>query len=1104
MQRSASWLLICFCFGICSCSSPSKQLFTKLSPDVTGINFVNNLQETLPNFNVALYPYFYNGGGVAIGDLNNDGLPDICFTGNMVKNRIYINKGNMKFEDVTAQAGINSKAGWCTGITMVDINADGKPDIYICRSGLPDSSKRRNLLYINNGLSPSPSGEGKGEVTFTEKAAEYGLDDPGFSTQASFFDYDKDGDLDMFLINESNPGFARGTESLEMRQQPAAIGLENKLFRNDNGHFINVSARAGIHSNVYSFSLGLSTADINMDGWPDIYVSNDYKEPDYLYINNKDGTFTDSLTSKLSHTSLYGMGVDVNDYNNDMQPDIAQVDMLPEDNHSQKRHLALDNFDEYNSFFSKGLPFQYMKNSLQKNNGDGTFSEIGQLAGISNTDWSWSPLFADFNNDGLKDLFISNGYKRDVTDLELVRFAKDQKENAMAGNKTATLEEYVQQMPSLHLSNYLFQNKGNDQFENKADEWGLGEKTFSNGAVYADLDNDGDLDLVVNNIQEIAGIYQNNADAILKNNYLKVVLKGDTKNPSGIGAKVFLYAANNKWYQEQNTVRGFQSSVDPVLHFGLGNKTMVDSLVIQWPDGKRQLIPNVKSNQTFVAAINNAVAVSMENTNAVPPVMVQVNDVIDFTHIENEFNDFTIQRLLMHYYSRSGPCFARADVNGDGREDLFIGGAKGQGSALFINTGKTFVRKVVDALEKDKGSEDVAACFFDADMDGDQDVYVGSGGYEFKPGDNLLLDRLYINDGKGNFTKAPNALPGIAGSTSCVKAADIDGDGDMDLFVGSRVIPQGFPFSPISTILLNNGKGIFTNATVSVCTALQKASMITDAVWADVNNDHQPDLITVGERCPVKIYLNNKGKLTDASSQYIHFPSKGFWNTIRAEDMDNDGDIDLVLGNQGWNNQFHASEQEPMELFYKDFDDNGSVDPFLCYYIQGKSYPAYSLDDVTQQIPFLNKKYLHYSIYADAQFSDFFTKDQMKGTDTLTVQNLSTVYLENDRNKTFTVKQLPIEAQYAPVNAIAITDINNDGKKDLVLAGNSLFNRIKFSRYDANHGMLFYGDGKGNFTYVPQYLSGLQVKGEARSLCLIDRTLFFGFNNSKVITYRIP
>ena len=570
-----------------SCKEDKLKLFTKLSEKQTGINFQNQLREDIPDFNILTYPYFYNGAGVAVGDINNDGLLDVCFTGNMVKNRLYINKGNFKFEDITARSGIADKGGWCTGITMVDINNDGWLDIYICRSGLSNADKRKNLLFINNHVSPSA----KGEVSFTERASEFGLDDPGYSTQASFFDYDKDGDLDMFLINQSSPEYSKGkVQNLQLRFQRGDTTLENKLYRNDNGHFVNVSAQSGIGSNKLTFSLGVSTADINQDGWPDIYVSNDFKEPDYLYINNKDGTFTDSLAKQINHTSLFSMGIDINDYNNDLLPDIAELDMLPEDNHAFKMHLGADNFDEYNFLFKRGMPYQYMKNCLQKNNGDGTFSEIGQLAGMANTDWSWAPLFADFDNDGRKDLFISNGYKRNNTDMEFLKYSMAQVLKYKNGEEEVNVASYISNMPAIKLPNYIYQNQGNDHFEQKMKEWGLDEPTVSQGSVYADLDNDGDLDLIINNTEGFAGVYSNNSEQLIKNNFLRVQLLGDVKNSLGIGTKILLYAGNEKFYQEQLPVRGFQSSVDPVLHFGLNSKTIIDSIVIIWPDDKLQVL----------------------------------------------------------------------------------------------------------------------------------------------------------------------------------------------------------------------------------------------------------------------------------------------------------------------------------------------------------------------------------------------------------------------------------------------------------------------------------------------------------------------------------
>ena len=1074
-----------------SCSRDHSKLFTKLSENKTGINFRNLIKEDNPEFNIVLYPYFYNGGGVAVGDINNDGLPDICFTGNMVKNRLYINKGNMQFEDITEKSGIAAKEGWCTGVTMADVNGDGNLDIYICRSGLSNVAYRTNLLFINNG-----------DLTFTEKAHEYGLDDAGYSTQASFFDYDKDGDLDMILINQSTPEYSKGKiEYLQLRNEKADSTLSNKLFKNENGHFLNVSTEAGITSNVLSFSLSVSTADINKDGWPDIYIANDFKEPDYYFINNKNGTFTEQLNKSISHTCLYAMGIDVADYNNDGLPDIIEMDMLPEGNHAQKMHMGIDGFDQYNPLFQKGMPYQYMKNCLQKNNGDGTFSEIGQLAGISNTDWSWSPLLCDFDNDGMKDLFITNGYKRDNTDIQFIKYSMDQSDKMHQGESAVSAAEYISHMPAIKIENYIYQNAGNDKFINKIQDWGLDEKTLSHGAVYADLDNDGDMDLITNNTDDYAGVYQNNASTIEKNNYLKINLQGEQQNSLGFGAKLYVMKNGQTFYQEQMPVRGYCSSVDAVLNFGLGKITDIDSVRIIWGNDKTQLLKNVKINQTLPLKQNEAKDNWDYSTNSSSQLLTESVNTIDFAHIENEFNDFTVQGLLPNYLSRQGPCMAKADVNKDGREDIFIGGAKGQPAQLFLQTATgTFVSKPQADFEEDKLSEDVAATFFDADNDGDMDLYAGSGGYEFAENDPALQDRLYMNDGAGNFTKKENALPKMLTSTGCVTANDIDGDGDMDLFVGGRCVPGKYPITPESKILLNDGKGSFTDATATVCAGITNIGLVTDAVWVDVNKDGTKDLIIVGEWMPPKVFLNQKGKLIDASATYFKFPGNGWWNKIYADDFDRDGDMDLVIGNQGFNNQFTASEQKPVSLYYKDFDANGSVDPFMFYYIGNTSYPAYSRDDIAQQVPVLNKRFLYYNEYADITKETMFTAEQLNNAGEVIANNLETVYLENT-GKEFVAKKLPIEAQYAPVCAMAVADFNKDGNKDLILAGNNTYTRIKFSRYDANHALLFSGDGKGGFTYVPQWQSGLNVQGNVRSIELINTKIFFGINNGRVISY---
>jgi hypothetical protein len=1076
------------------CKQNKSTLFTKIPEEYTGINFKNSLKENIPDFNILTYPYFYNGAGVSVGDFNNDGLPDICFTGNMVKNRLYINKGNFKFEDITAKAGIADKGGWCTGITIVDINNDGWQDIYICRSGLNNADKRRNLLYINNH-----------DLTFTERAAEYGLDDPGYSTQASFFDYDKDGDLDMFLINQSAPEFARGQiQNLQFRNQRGDTTLENKLFRNDNGHFVNVTSAAGITSNKLTFSLGISTADINQDGWPDIYITNDFKEPDYLYINNKDGTFTNSLQQKINHTSLFSMGIDINDYNNDLLPDIVELDMLPEDNHASKMHLGADNFDEYNLLFKSGISHQYMKNSLQKNNGDGTFSEIGQLAGISNTDWSWAPLFADFDNDGLKDIFVSNGYKRNNTDMEFIKYSMNEVLKYRSGELAVNVPDYIAHMPPIKLPNYIYQNQGNDRFMQKMTDWGFDEPTVSQGCVYVDIDNDGDLDMIINNADGFAGVYKNNSESLLKNNYLRVQLIGEIHNSIGIGTKILLYSGDQKYYQEQLPVRGFQSSVDPILHFGLNTKTIVDSIVIIWPDDKVQMIKNIKVNQTLI--VNKTAANGSFAYPIIKPVnsfFEKYNTALNFIHKENDFNDFVIQSLLPQYYSRQGPCMTKGDVNGDGLEDIFIGGAKGQAGGIFIQTGKHLFTPLSNvSIAMDSLSEDVDAILFDADNDGDLDLYVVSGGYEFYFNSQELNDRLYLNDGKGHFTKKENALPGITANKSCVRPYDVDGDGDLDLFIGGSVTPGKWPEYAGSHLLLNDGKGNFTDATTQFCKALSSVGMVKDAAWVDVNNDKIKDLIIVGEWMPVKVFINKKNGLEDASQKYISFSSSGWWNKILVNDFDKDGDDDIVLANYGTNGQLSASEKEPVQLYNIDLDGDGTKDPVLTSFIQGKSYPFVTMDDIIFQVPFLRKKFYNYGSYANATITDIISADQLNAIKPLQATTFNTVYLENTGNG-LVKKDLPVQAQYAPVYAMCSADINGDGNSDLLLFGNNQYNRMRLSTFDANFGQVYLGDGKGNFSYLRQNQSGLSVKGDVRSVQFINSMLLIGINNQPVQTWQL-
>lgn len=1082
--------VIAFVFGcilILGCSSETPRLFSLLGSSETGINFKNALHED-EQANVLNYTYFYNGGGVAIGDINNDGLADVLFTGNMVPNRLYLNLGGFRFRDITAESGIAKEQGWCTGATMADINGDGKLDIYICRSADTDPPRRKNLLFINDG-----------NLHFAERADSFGLADEGYSTQAAFFDYDRDGDLDMFLINHSLQQYAFGgydDPSVRKLRRPE---FASKLYRNDGGHYSDASNEAGIISNVLSFGLGLSVSDINNDGWPDVHVSNDFNEQDYLFINNHDGTFSEKLRDCMDEASLYSMGSDIADIDNDGLVDLVTLDMLPEDNYSQKMHSGAENFEKFQMLFRRGFYYQYSRNMLHKNNGDGTFSEIGQMAGISNTDWSWSALLSDFNNDGNKDLFITNGYAKDFTDMDFIQYNVDRVVRQRRGEGVTSALEVVNKMPSVKLPNYIYENHGQDHFAKRTIEWGLGQPGISSGAAYADLDNDGDMDLVVNNINQEAFIYRNNAERLNPgNHFLRIKLAGSDKNTSGIGARITVYCAKNAYVQEQLPVRGFQSSVDYVLNFGVGTNSVIDSVVIVWPDGRHQKLRDVKVNNEILFNWRDAAP----GASAMQPVKSLFAELVapSFVHRENDFNDFAVQSLLPAYLSRQGPAMASADVNGDGREDFFAGGARGQAGEVFIQRKDgTFARH---PLQTDSMCEDVAAEFFDADGDGDKDLYVASGGYEFQVDDELLNDRLYVNDGAGNFMKATNALPVMRFSKGCVKPGDIDGDGDIDLFVGGRVVPGQYPVSPPSKILLNDGKGHFTDATSEICPAIAHTGMVTDAAWVDVNGDKVKDLLVVGEWMPVRVFVNSGGKLVDRSPEFIHFSSTGWWNRVLTADFDNDGDDDIVLGNTGLNTQFHVKPRQPFTLYFNDFDKNGSVDPVLCYYINDTACPAASRDDLTAQLPMLKKKFLQYSSYANAGIGDLFTGEQLKDAQVLHAETMQTVFLQNDNGKGLTEKKLPQEIQYAPIYALRAMDINHDGKPDLVAAGNQSWTRIKFGRYRANHGMAFLGNGKNEFVYVPQPQSGLNIREDVRNAVVLngDR-IVFGVNDGALRLY---
>ena len=1095
-------------------SSGSPQLFTLLSAQSTGVDFANTLTEGV-NTNVLMYEYFYNGGGVAVGDLNGDGLDDIYFTANMISNKLYLNKGGMKFEDITVAAGVTGREKpWKTGVTMADVNGDGKLDIYVCYSGNVSPESLKNQLFVNKGIND------QGVPIFEEMAEIYGLASPTTSTQAVFFDYDRDGDLDMFLLNHSPkplPILDEASTADLLKKEDHVSGVQ--LYKNDpksdgTPYFTDVTKKAGIHNSPLTYGLGIGIADLNQDGWPDMYISNDYAVPDFLYLNNRNGTFSDVIQTGVGHTSHSSMGNDIADFNNDGLPDIFTLDMLPEDNRRQKLLSGLDNYELFDFNVKVGFHHQYMRNMLQLNEGveHGAsrmgkipmFSEIGQLSGVSNTDWSWAPLFADYDNDGWKDLFITNGYLRDFTNMDFLKFMGDRIKRNEGGLKREDVLELVYQMPSSNIKNYVFQNKKDLTFDNVGEKWGLGQVANSGGAAYADLDNDGDLDLVVNNINLPAFVYRNEGDKLLKNNFLKIKLIGQARNTMGIGAKVTIFQKGQKQFLEQMPTRGYQSSVSPVLHFGLGQKSSIDSLQVVWQSGKFEKIVNPKVNDLLSLSEKNAKSGSLSQPVSMPD-FISIPSPISFKSPSVKTNDFKRQPLLVNPVSFAGPCITKADVNDDTLEDVFVGGGPGEAGKIFIQQKNgSFIAKSTPALEADKLSQDSDAIFFDANGDGYQDLAVGSGGYaSFLPEDPLLQSRLYINDGKGNFTKKTDALPKMLTSVGCLKVADINGDDKLDLFAGGRVIPGRYPETPRSYILINDGAGKFLDQTATFSTELERIGMVTDAAWTDLNGDKKPDLIIVGEWMPVTILINSNGKLVNKTADYFGKPYSGWWNKILVEDMNGDGKVDLVIGNVGLNTQCKASDTEPAEMTYKDFDDNGSVDPILTFYIQGKSYPYITRDEMLDQMSIMRTRFQDYKTYAEATLKDVFTAEELEGAKQLKSNYLQTAYFESSAGNKFVPKTLPIEVQSSPIFTITSLDYNQDGKKDLLFCGNISKARLRFGKYDANYGVLLRGDRKGKFSYVPQNQSGFSLKGDVRSVLPIGKKLLFGINQQQVKAYQI-
>lgn len=1087
----------------------SQPVFKKLPPKETGVNFTNRIEEN-DSLHIFRYEYLYNGNGIGVGDFNGDGKSDLFISGNTVPNKLFLNRsreGGIAFEDVTRKAKLEGNGKWATGVSVADVNGDGLADIYVCHSGFYRKlADKNNELFINQGL--------KGGVpVFKEVAVEAGLNAIGSqSTQAAFFDYDRDGDLDMFLLNHSNHTVNPFLNTREMRATPNPY-FGNRLFENVGGKgklkFQDVTQKAGIINNALNFGLSVVVTDMNQDGWPDLYTTSDYTEVDCYYVNNRNGTFTESLRKSFTHVSRFSMGADVADFNNDGLPDVLTLDMLPEDNHRQKLLKGPDVYDQYHLLLDSGYYHQNMRNMLHLNRGadeagNVRFSEIGQLAGVSNTDWSWAGLMADLDNDGWKDLLITNGYLRDFTNMDFLKYtvADEQMKEAAKGNLNFKTYDLVQKMPSNKLRNYLFRNAGKPGsfgFEDVSEKWGMNELAVSNAAAYADFDDDGDLDMVISHINDPVSIYQNQTNK----KGLTLRLLGQNGNSRAFGAKVRVYAGGIMQYAELYPVRGYQSTVTTDLHFGLGNAGKADSVKIEWPSGK---ITFLGTQAAGLLTLNEAESIDPKpNAPASAPWFHKVaaqTSGIDFVHQENDFVDFKVEVLLPYQLSRLGPALAKGDVNGDGLDDVFLGGASHQFSVLYIQKQDgTFEGASAQPWRQNVVCEEVNALFFDADRDGDLDLYVVSGGNEFDENAPEYRDHLYLNDGTGVFREEVLALPSMRTPKQCIAAADVDGDGDLDLFVGGRAVPGSFPTPARSYLLRNDSQGInvkFTDITTGV-PALLSPGMVTAAVFADLNADKKPDLMLAGDWMPVMTFKNTGTTFENQPVEALK-NSDGMWAAMEAADLDGDGDTDFILGNAGLNNQYKPTPGRPVTIYYDDFDKNGVIDPVCTYYIGEKSYPMFSRDEMLDQMTALKRKYTNYAGYADATIEDVFGKEAVEKSKKVYCKQLSSIVLENLGNFGFKQHALPEAAQFSRTSSIIADDFDGDGKTDLILAGNFSPYRVQLGPCDASVGVVLKQTAPFQFEALSPSETGLWAGGDIRSSVLLNKKrILFTVNDDQPV-----